>query len=124
MNIALWIIQALLACAFLASGLMKIFQPIEKQRAMMEWIKHTTPGIVRLIGVAEILIAAGLILPAALHILPWLTLVAAIGLIIIMSGAIVVHTRLNELAKATPAFVLLLLALVIVIGRFVIVPIV
>ena len=123
MNIALWVIQALLAVAFLGSGIMKISQPIEKQQAMMDWIKHTTSGVVRLIGVAEILVAVGLILPAALHILPWLTPIAAVGLVVIMFGAIVVHMRLHELPKATPALILLLLGLVVVVGRFVIMPI-
>ena len=124
MNIALWIVQGLLALAFLASGLMKIALPIEKQQSMMGWIKHTSAGIVRLIGVLEILAAVGLILPAALHILPWLTPVAAIGVVVLMLGAIVVHTRLKEAPMAIPAIVLLLLAVVVVIGRFLMVPLV
>ena len=61
MNIALWIIQALLAALFLFAGGMKLITPIEemtKQIAMPGWF-------LRFIGVAEVLGAIGLILPMA-----------------------------------------------------------
>jgi uncharacterized membrane protein YphA (DoxX/SURF4 family) len=121
MNIVLWVVQVLLASAFLAAGSIKVTQPIEKLKANMSWVTHTTPGIVRLVGVLEVLGAIGLILPAATHILPWLTPVAAIGLVLTMTGAAIAHIRLNAPHLAVPV-ILLLLALFIVIGRFVMVP--
>ena len=123
MTIALWIIQALLALAFLVSGLMKLLQPIESLKKFMNWVGHATPSIVRLVGIIEIAGALGLILPAATRILPWLTPVASAGLVVTMLGAIVVHIRLKEAPHASAPFILLLLALFIVIGRFVIAPI-
>ena len=122
MNIVLWVVQILLALAFLASGIMKATQPIDKLKTNMGFVEHTTPGIVRLIGVLEILGGIGLFLPALTHILPWLTLAAAIGLVLTMIGAIIVHIRLNEASRMAVPVTLLLLALFIVIGRFVIVP--
>ena len=67
MNIALWIIQGLLAALFLFTGGMKLITPIEemtKQIAMPGWF-------LRFIGVAEMLGAIGLILPMAFKGSPW-----------------------------------------------------
>ncbi len=122
MNIALWIVQILVALAFLMAGSMKVSQPTDKLKNNMAWAAHMTPGIVRLIGTLEILGAIGLILPAVTHILPWLTLVAAIGLVLTMIGASIVHIRLKEFSRLGVPLILLLLALFIVYGRFMIAP--
>ncbi len=122
MNIALWIVQILVALAFLMAGSMKVSQPTDKLKNNMAWAAHMTPGIVRLIGTLEILGAIGLILPAVTHILPWLTPVAAIGLVLTMIGASIVHIRLKEFSRLGVPLILLLLALFIVYGRFVIAP--
>jgi uncharacterized membrane protein YphA (DoxX/SURF4 family) len=123
MNIALWIVQILLALVFLMAGVMKASQPIEKLQKNMNWTKHVSPGFVRVVGILEILGALGLILPVATHILPWLTPVAAIGLVLTMIGAIITHVRLKEAGQAAMPLVLLLLSLFIVLGYFVFVPI-
>ncbi|SRR5258708_5559076 len=123
MNIALWIVQVLLALAFLMAGFMKVSQPVEKLQQRMSWTKHVAPGIIRLVGALEILGAIGLILPVATRILPWLTPVAAIGLVLTMIGAIIVHLRLKEARQVSAPLVLLLLSLFIALGYFVFVPI-
>ncbi len=122
MNIALWVVQILLALAFLMAGAMKVSQPMEKLRKAMSWTAHTSVGSVRLVGVLEILGALGLILPAVTGILPWLTPVAAIGLVLTMIGAAIVHIRLKEFAGLGAPLVLFLLALFIVYGRFMLAP--
>ncbi|MBM4297967.1 MAG: DoxX family protein [Deltaproteobacteria bacterium] len=83
MNITLWIVQALLAALFLFAGSMKFIMPVEemtKQIAMPVWFLY-------FIGASEVLGALGLILPWLLGIKPWLTPLAAGGLVIIMIGA-------------------------------------
>ena len=55
MNIALWVVQILLALAFLMAGGMKVSQPIEKLKKAMSWTSHTSVGTVRLVGILEIL---------------------------------------------------------------------
>ena len=123
MNIVLWIVQILLALAFLMAGALKATQPPDKLSARMTWVKAMKPQqIVRLIGILEILGAIGLVLPAVTGILPWLTPVAAIGLVLTMIGAVILHTRIGEASRIAPNIVLLLLAAFIVIGRFVVVP--
>src|SRR5579885_575973 len=123
MTIVLWVVQVLLALAFVLAGLMKVSQPVERLRERMNWARHVAPGLIRLIGTLEILGALGLILPVATHILPWLTPVAALGLVLTMIVAIALHLRLKEASRAGMPFILLLLALFVAIGYFVIVPV-
>lgn len=122
MNIAPWIVQILLALAFLMAGTLKATQPIEKLAARMTWVQSVRSWMVRLIGILEILGAIGLILPAVTGIWSWLTPVAAIGLVLTMIGAMVLHSSRREFSGLGVNVVLLLLALFIVYGRFVVAP--
>jgi len=121
-NIALWVVQILLALAFVMAGSLKATQPIEKLATNMGFVKDFAPWTVRVIGVLEILGAIGLILPAVTGIWPWLTPVAAIGLVLTMVGAMITHGRRGEFPNMGTNVVLLLLALFVVYGRFVVVP--
>src|SRR5260221_4522596 len=89
MNIAIWVVQILLALAFLGAGLLKLTQPIDKAQGKMEWVKRIHPNGVQAIGVLEVLGAVGLILPMLTGILPWLTPLAAGGLLLAMIGAMI-----------------------------------
>ena len=67
MNVALWIVQGLLAFAFIAAGAMKLFA-YEKYKATSE--KQNGPngltrGLISFIGVAELAGAIGIVLPMA-----------------------------------------------------------
>jgi uncharacterized membrane protein YphA (DoxX/SURF4 family) len=119
-NLALWIIAGVLAFVFAGSGIMKLVQSKEKLVASGTggWAAHWSPASIKLIGVAEILGAIGLILPAALHVVPILVPLAAVGLILVMLGAAVVHTRRHELPNVAINVVLLILAAVVAWGRF------
>ncbi|MFD2840542.1 DoxX family protein [Populibacterium corticicola] len=111
MTIALWIINILLAVAFLGAGSMKLARSKEALVAAgMGYAEDFSAGAVKAIGAAEVLGALGLILPLATHIAPVLTPIAAVGLTIIMVGAVVVHRKRTE--SATPALVLAVLSAV------------
>ncbi len=118
MNVVLWIIAGLLAAAFLGAGLTKLTQPKEKLATNMGWVEDFSPGTVKLIGALEVLAAIGLVLPAALDVLPVLVPLAAIGLIALMIGAAITHGRRKESPMIVVNLVLLLLAAVVVWGRF------
>lgn len=123
MNITIWVVQIFLALVFLLSGVLKVTQPIERLAGLMKYVTAIKPSqLVRVIGILEGLAAIGLILPAMTGILPWLTPVAAIGLVLTMIGAMILHVRLGEGSQTAPNIVLLLLATFVAIGRFVIVP--
>ena len=118
MNIALWIVQALLAVAFLGAGAMKLTQPKEKLVTSLAWAESFSPTSIKLIGAAEILGALGLVLPALTGIAPVLTPLAAVGLAVVMLGAIVTHARRGETPMIAVNVVLLALALFVAWGRF------
>jgi len=123
MNIALWIVQAILALAFGMAGFMKLTQPKEKLAERMGWVNDFSSNIVRAIGLVEVLGALGLILPALTGILPFLTPLAGAGLVLDMLGAAATHVRRKEYPFITANLVLLVLAAFVAYGRFVIAPI-
>ena len=49
MNVALWIVQAILAILFLLAGTMKVIQPKEKLADSMPWVEDFSGMQVRLI---------------------------------------------------------------------------
>jgi uncharacterized membrane protein len=117
-NVVLWIIAALLAVAFGAAGLMKLTQPKEKLAPKMAYVEDFSGGAVKAIGAVEILAALGLVLPAVTGIAPVLVPLAALGLVVVMIGAAVVHARRGENQLIVPNVVLLVLAAVVAWGRF------
>ena len=106
MNIVLWILQVLLAAAFLAHGLLLLFPPPEIAALM----NASLPRWFQLfLGIAEMLAAVGLIVPGLTRILPWLVTWAASGIIIVMVSATIYHVVRGEISSA--AITLLLLAM-------------
>ncbi|MGJ6980700.1 DoxX family protein [Aestuariimicrobium soli] len=109
-TIAYWIVAGIAAFAFLGAGFMKATTPKQKLAEKgMGWTENFSPLAVKLIGIAEILGAIGLIVPRLVNIAPVLGPIAAVALAVTMVGAIVVHARRKE--AATPAIVLLVLSI-------------
>lgn len=96
MNIAIWIIQGILAAMFGMAGVMKSTQPIDKLAPKLPWVNDYSPEMVRVIGVSELLGAIGLIVPWATGIQPILTPMAAAGLAVIMVFAAIYHFSKGE----------------------------
>jgi uncharacterized membrane protein YphA (DoxX/SURF4 family) len=119
MNIALWVLQGLLAAAFLAAGSMKLLRSKEQIVANphLGWANDFSPPQIKLIALAEVLGALGLALPWALGIVPVLTPIAAVCLAVIMLGAVATHAQRKE--PVAPSAVLTVLLLVVAVGRFV-----
>lgn len=117
LHITLWIAQVLLAIGFGLAGFMKVTAPIEQlEQSGMTFVNDYGAGMVRFIGISEILGALGLILPAALRIKPILTPIAAVGLSIIMILATIYHISNHE--PIVGALVFLALTSFIAWGRF------
>ena len=118
MNIALWIIQILLALLFLFAGGTKLYFSSEVLAAMGPPNQIHLPGLfIKFIGVCEVLGALGLVLPGLLRIRPQLTSLAAAGLLIIMIGAVVVTIAGPGVGAAIPPLVFALLCAFVVYGR-------
>jgi len=107
MNVVLWILQVLLALAFLAHGWLFLAPPPEIAAKMNE----TLPRWFQLfLGVAEILAGVGLTLPGITKIKPWLVVWAAGGIMIVMVAATAFHVMRGEISSAVVTLVLLAMA--------------
>lgn len=123
MNVALWIVAGLLAAMFLMAGMMKVAQPYEKLKESMAWVEDFSPGIIKEIGVLEILAAVGLVVPPLVDVAPILTPIAASGLALNMIAAAVTHARRGgEGQMIMTNLVLLVLLAFVAVGRFAIEP--
>ena len=122
MNTALWIAQVLLALVFGGSGISKLIRPYEKIAEQMAYARDFSPGVIRGIGVLEVLGAIGVVVPALVGILPGLTVAAAYGLALNMAGAMATHLRRKEYGMMVGNLVLLALATFVAYGRLMVLP--
>lgn len=122
LHISLWIVQGLLAAAFGMAGFMKLTAPIEQLAENgMSFVNDYSEGMVRFIGISELLGALGLIIPAAFRFKTFLTPLAAVGLAIIMVLATSYHIGANEPIIGSVVF--FVLTTFIAWGRFKLAPI-
>lgn len=111
MTIAFYIVAGLTAVIFLGAGGIKLARPKSAlTESGMTWVEDFSPTSVKLIGLAEALGAVGLIVPTATNIMPVLSPIAGIGLVIVMIGAAIVHTRRKEPATTPLGLAVLPLA--------------
>ena len=110
MEIAYWIVAALLGVFFLFAGGKKVVQSQEQLAPMMAWVDQIPMWLVRCIGVLEILGVVGLILPPLTGIAPWLAMVAAIGFVVLQVLATGLHWSRGERKESTLNLVLIVLA--------------
>ena len=122
MNIMLWVLQILAALIFGSSGVMKVF--------MFDKVSKDVPSFGALprrvwtaLGIVELVCTVGLVVPAALHWQPQLTVPAATNLAIESFLFIWVHIRYREIAPIVMSGVLGLLMAFIAYGRTVLTPI-
>jgi DoxX-like family len=122
MNILLWVLQGLAALLYGASGVMKVF--------MFDKISEGVPSfgalprqVWKALGILELVSTVGLIVPAALHWHPALTVVAATVLTIESLVFVWVHARYREVTPIILSGVLGLLMAFVVYGRVVLKPI-
>jgi hypothetical protein len=119
MNVALWILASALAIVFLGAGLIQLAETQQRLAAAgLEWVATVGYRGVKLIGLLESIGAVGLILPAALGIVPILTPFAALGLALVMAAATVLHLRRHERQFAMVTVALTLLTAIVAWTRF------
>lgn len=109
----LWTIQIFLAVAFAAAGTLKLVRSREQLAANphMGWVQAIPEAHIKLLGLAEVLGAIGLVAPTATGIAPFMTRVAAVCLAALMGGAVATHMMRRE--PAAPATVLAVLTIVV-----------
>ncbi|MEO5928876.1 MAG: DoxX family protein [Candidatus Kapaibacterium sp.] len=121
MNILLWVLQVLAALLYGMSGVMKVFMfdKVSKQARSFDALPRE---VWRALGIVELVCTVGLIVPAAFHWQPALTVVAATVLAIESLVFIGVHAKYREITPIIMSGVLGLLMAFIAYGRMVLNP--
>ena len=110
MNVVLWILQILLALLFVFAGVTKFIFPAPPELGFPGWF-------LKFIGLCELLGGLGLVLPGLFRRQQFLTPLAAIGLTIIMIGAVVVSVMTMGAASALTPLIAGLLCVFVAYGR-------
>ncbi len=121
MNILLWVLQVLAALLYGASGVMKVFM-FDKASEGVQSFGALPREAWRALGILELVCMAGLIVPAAFHWQPTLTVVAATVLAVESLVFIGVHVKYGETGSMIMSGVLGLLMAFIAYGRLVLRP--
>jgi uncharacterized membrane protein YphA (DoxX/SURF4 family) len=116
-NAVLWLLQIVLALAFLALGLLMVTRSRERLLRVAGWVEDFPQGVVTAIGVLELLAAAGLVLPGVFGVAGVLVPVAAVGLVVLLIGAIATHLLRGEQDEVAAPVALLIAAAVVAAGR-------
>ena len=124
LRIGLWLAQGIVAVAFIASVVMKLTTPINELSAMMPWAGQVSPAFVRFIGLVDIAGGIGILLPALTRIQPRLTVLAALGCVLLQVLAFGFHASRGEFAVLPVNLVLLALSAFVLWGRSKKVPVV
>ena len=118
MNAVVWVLQILLALAFVLAGGMKSTRSRQQLATSMGWVEDFSDNTVRTIGVLEVLAGIGLLLPAVTGVATVLVPLAAVGLALLMLLAALTHRRRGESQMIGINAVLLLAAVVVAWARF------
>ena len=116
MNTALWIVQGMLGGMMLILGVMKSFLPVESLNKF-SWTTRSPKSFTRFVGISELMIGLGFVLPQLTGILPLLTSAAAASFCLIMILAIAEHIRHKETRDIPKNVIILLLAAFVAVGR-------
>ena len=122
MNILLWVLQVLAALLYGASGVMKVFL-FDKVSGQVPSFGALPRGAWMALGILELVCTVGLIVPAAFHWHPSLTVVAATALAIESLVFIGVHVKYRETSSILMSAVLGLLMAFLAYGRLLLMPI-
>ncbi|MDX6743423.1 DoxX family protein [Actinocorallia sp. A-T 12471] len=119
MDIAVWIVTGIVALILGGAGASKLVQTKEKilENPKMGWANDFSQPAIRLIGLAEVAGALGLVLPWAFDVLPVLTPIAGYCLAALMVGAAVVHIRRKEYDGLPVVFLLVAAPLFVAVAR-------
>jgi uncharacterized membrane protein YphA (DoxX/SURF4 family) len=117
LSISLWIVQSLLALTFVGTGLWKLAAPIPDLAAKMPWMGQVSPSFLYVTAMFDILGGLGVLLPSVTRVKPGLAVLAALGCVALMVGAIIFHFSRGEGANTPFNFLLVALSLFVAWGR-------
>ena len=117
LDVALWLVQGLLALTFVGTGIWKLATPVPELAAKMPWMGQVSPGFLYTTAAADLAGGLGVLLPSLTRVKPGLTVLAALGCVALQASAVVFLVSRSEAAKTPFNFFLVALALFVAWGR-------
>jgi uncharacterized membrane protein YphA (DoxX/SURF4 family) len=117
LHIGLWIAQAILALVFCVAGVMKLVTPMSELARTMSWATDVPVGLIRLIGVFELLGGLAMVVPVWTETWLVLTPLSGVCLALLMICAITFHLLRGEATAIVVPFILGALAVFVTWGR-------
>ncbi|CAN5404805.1 hypothetical protein BH09PSE1_BH09PSE1_11030 [soil metagenome] len=117
-NLALWTLQGWIAMFFIAAGYAKLTESMDNLTTLMSWPALVSEQFVRGLGIAEIVLAVGLLAP----LVSWkvgrpLLMVAAVGLVALEAVMLGVHALGGDIGLSIVNVILLGLTIPVLLGR-------
>ena len=117
-NLALWTLQGWAAMFFFAAGYAKLTESMDNLIALMNWPALVSESFVRGLGIAEVVLALGVLTP----LISWkvgrpLLMVATTGLVILETVMLGVHAFGLDIGLALVNLILLALTVPVLLGR-------
>jgi hypothetical protein len=117
-NMALWTLQGWVAMFFVAAGYAKLTEPLDNLAALMTWPAFVGEPLVRGVGIVELVLALGLLVPlVSWRIGRWPLLISAAGLIGLETIMLSVHGAGLDLGLVLVNIVLLAITIPVLLGR-------
>lgn len=118
MNTLFWICQIFIAVVLAPIGGATVLGLLQKASAKRGQPIGVPDGFLRFVGAAELAGAVGVVVPWATDIAPWLTPLAALGLVPIMVGASVINVRRRTPGPLVLSSLILVSAVLVAWGRW------
>ena len=96
---------------------MKLMMPVPKLAKLFSWTGQVPRNFLRFIGVIDLAGGLGVLLPTLTHIVPHMTMFAALGCAVLQVLAIGFHARRGEITETPFNFFLLALSVFVLWGR-------
>lgn len=119
LHYVLWTLQWLLGVSLVIAGVLKLSLPFDQAVAMFPWAADV-PVLYAVTSVLDVLGGLGVILPSLTRVLPWMTVVAALGVVLLMMSAVVFYLLRGEASEIAANLALAAAAAVVAWGRWVI----
>lgn len=117
-NLALWTLQGWAAMFFFAAGYAKLTESMDNLIALMNWPALVSENLVRGVGIAEIVLALGLLAPLVSWKLGrWPLLISAAGLVALEVVMLGVHAFSLDIGLALTNVALLAITIPVLLGR-------
>ncbi len=117
-NLALWTLQGWIAMFFVAAGYAKLTEPMDNLTLLLHWPEHVGINLVRGVGIVEIVLALGMLMPLfSWKVGRWPLLVSAAGLAILETVMLGVHVVEADIALAVTNVLLLAITIPVLLGR-------